>query len=148
MAFAGCFLLNPFTTGNPFLGSKLLGFSIGRGSGTPKGLKMPGGSCACSYWLLATCWLPVPVVEPVVLHQLCQWAYCVPQRQQQIAVCVVCRIAAIDGSSVRKHVVQTNPPAAPMAAPSVRTPTSHPRPASHFHVLWLHIYHSYISFMF
>ena len=30
--------LNPFTTGNPFLGTKLLGFSIGRGSGALKGL--------------------------------------------------------------------------------------------------------------
>ena len=26
-------LVNPFTTGNPFLGTKLLGVSIGRGSG-------------------------------------------------------------------------------------------------------------------
>ena len=26
-------ILNPFATGNPFLGTKLLGFSIGRGSG-------------------------------------------------------------------------------------------------------------------
>ena len=25
-------MVNPFTTGNPFLGTKLLGFSIGRGS--------------------------------------------------------------------------------------------------------------------
>ena len=32
--------LNPFTTGNPFLGTKLLGFSIGRGSGTLKGLTL------------------------------------------------------------------------------------------------------------
>ena len=31
--------LNPFTTGNPFLGTKLLGFSIGRGSGALKGLR-------------------------------------------------------------------------------------------------------------
>ena len=31
--------LNPFTTGNPFLGGKLLGFSIGRGSGALKGLR-------------------------------------------------------------------------------------------------------------
>ena len=30
--------LNPFTTGNPFLGTKLLGFSIWRGSGALKGL--------------------------------------------------------------------------------------------------------------
>ena len=30
--------LNPFTTGNPFWGTKLLGFSIGRGSGALKGL--------------------------------------------------------------------------------------------------------------
>ena len=30
--------LNPFTTGNPFLGTKLLGFSRGRGSGALKGL--------------------------------------------------------------------------------------------------------------
>ena len=29
-------LLNPFTTGIPFLGTKLLRFSIGRGSGAPK----------------------------------------------------------------------------------------------------------------
>ena len=29
-----CF--NPFTTGNPFLGTKLLGYSIGRGSGALK----------------------------------------------------------------------------------------------------------------
>ena len=28
----------PFTTGNPFWGTKLLGFSIGRGSGALKGL--------------------------------------------------------------------------------------------------------------
>ena len=34
-----CFLLNPFTTGNPFLGTKLLGFSVGRGSGVLKGLR-------------------------------------------------------------------------------------------------------------
>ena len=32
--------LNPFTTGNPFLGTKLLGFSIGRGSGALKGLNI------------------------------------------------------------------------------------------------------------
>ena len=30
--------LNPFTTGNPFLGTKLLGFSMGKGSGALKGL--------------------------------------------------------------------------------------------------------------
>ena len=30
--------LNPFTTGNPFWGTKSLGFSIGRGSGALKGL--------------------------------------------------------------------------------------------------------------
>ena len=30
--------LNPFTTGNPFLGTKLLGFSMGRGLGAVKGL--------------------------------------------------------------------------------------------------------------
>ena len=30
--------LNPFTTGNPFLGTKLPGFSVGRGSGAVKGL--------------------------------------------------------------------------------------------------------------
>ena len=29
--------VNPFTTGNPFLGTKLLGFNIGRGSGALKG---------------------------------------------------------------------------------------------------------------
>ena len=34
-----CGRLNPFTTGNPFLGTKLLGFSIGRGSGALKGLR-------------------------------------------------------------------------------------------------------------
>ena len=32
---------NPFATGNPFLGTKLLGFSIGRGSGALKGLTNP-----------------------------------------------------------------------------------------------------------
>ena len=31
--------VNPFTTGNPFWGTKLLGFSIGRGSGALKGLR-------------------------------------------------------------------------------------------------------------
>ena len=31
--------INPFTTGNPFLGTKLVGFSIGRDSGTLKGLR-------------------------------------------------------------------------------------------------------------
>ena len=31
-------LLNPFTTGNPFLGTKLLGISIGRGLGALKEL--------------------------------------------------------------------------------------------------------------
>ena len=30
----------PFTTGNPFLGTNLLGFSIGRGSGALKGLSL------------------------------------------------------------------------------------------------------------
>ena len=34
---------NPFTTGNPFLGTKLLGSSIGRGSGALKGLSPPEG---------------------------------------------------------------------------------------------------------
>ena len=29
--------INSQTTGNPFLGTKLLGFSIGRGLGAPKG---------------------------------------------------------------------------------------------------------------
>ena len=33
--------LEPFTTGNPFLGTKLLGFSIGKGSGVLKGLSSP-----------------------------------------------------------------------------------------------------------
>ena len=33
--------VNPFTTGNPFLGTKLLEFSIGRGSGALKGLTVP-----------------------------------------------------------------------------------------------------------
>ena len=32
--------LNPFTTGNPFLRTKLLRFSIGRGSGALKGLEV------------------------------------------------------------------------------------------------------------
>ena len=36
--------LNPFTTGKPFLGTKLLGFSIGRGSGALKGLSFGAGS--------------------------------------------------------------------------------------------------------
>ena len=31
--------LNPFATGNPFLGTTLLGFSIGRGLGALKGLR-------------------------------------------------------------------------------------------------------------
>ena len=31
--------LNPFTTGNPFLGTKLLGFSTSRGLGGLKGLR-------------------------------------------------------------------------------------------------------------
>ena len=35
--------LNAFTTGNPFLGTKLLGFSIGRGSGALKGVKSRAG---------------------------------------------------------------------------------------------------------
>ena len=34
-------MLNPFTTGNPFLETKLLGFSIGRGLGALKGLRSP-----------------------------------------------------------------------------------------------------------
>ena len=33
--------LYPFTTGNPFLGTKLLAYSIGRGSGALKGLSSP-----------------------------------------------------------------------------------------------------------
>ena len=36
-------LINPFTTGNPFLGTKLLGFSMGRGSGALKGLSKKRG---------------------------------------------------------------------------------------------------------
>ena len=38
MTFQGLWL-NAFTTGNPFLGTKLLGFSTGRGSGALKGLR-------------------------------------------------------------------------------------------------------------
>ena len=34
-----CSAINPFTTGNPFLGTKLLELSLGRGSGALKGLK-------------------------------------------------------------------------------------------------------------
>ena len=34
--------INPFTTGNPFLGTKLLAFRIGRGSGALKGLTAGG----------------------------------------------------------------------------------------------------------
>ena len=39
--------VNPFTTGNPFLGTKLLGFSIGRGSGALKGLRWTGIRTIC-----------------------------------------------------------------------------------------------------
>ena len=49
--------INPFTTGNPFLGAKLLGFSIGRGSGALKGLRAVTSACpACTkrYILPAT----------------------------------------------------------------------------------------------
>ena len=35
------FWVNPFTTGNPFLATILLEFSIGRGSGALKGLTGP-----------------------------------------------------------------------------------------------------------
>ena len=41
--FLGGSCLKPFTTGNPFLGTKLLGFSIGRGSGALKGLSLQPG---------------------------------------------------------------------------------------------------------
>ena len=34
--------INPFTTGNPLLGTKSLGFSMGRGSGALKGLTQSG----------------------------------------------------------------------------------------------------------
>ena len=40
--------LNPFTTGNPILGTKLLGFSIGRGSGALKGLTFHHWECSCA----------------------------------------------------------------------------------------------------
>ena len=36
--------VNPFTTGNPILGTRLLGFSIGRGSGA---LKRPSSEFCC-----------------------------------------------------------------------------------------------------
>ena len=39
--FLHVLIYNPFTTGNPFWGAKLLGFSIGRGSGALKGLTSP-----------------------------------------------------------------------------------------------------------
>ena len=43
----------PFTTGNPFLGTKLLGYSIGRGSGSLKGssteLSLRGSGHPLSY---------------------------------------------------------------------------------------------------
>ena len=42
-------LINPCTTGNPFLGTKLLGFSVGRGSGALKGLR--GTPTGISYGL-------------------------------------------------------------------------------------------------
>ena len=35
-------VINPFTTGNPFLGTLSLGFSIGRGSGALKGFTQHG----------------------------------------------------------------------------------------------------------
>ena len=38
--FTYVLLFNPFTTGNPFLGTKLLGLSIWRGSGALKGLRI------------------------------------------------------------------------------------------------------------
>ena len=41
LQISGSTQLNPFTTGNSFLGTKLLGFSMGRGSGALKGLKDP-----------------------------------------------------------------------------------------------------------
>ena len=41
LRFPSIWELNPFTTGNPFLGAKLLGFSIGRGSGALKGSPTP-----------------------------------------------------------------------------------------------------------
>ena len=44
-------VLNPFTTGNPFLGTKLLGFSIGRGSGALKGLRNPRPSKFHSFFV-------------------------------------------------------------------------------------------------
>ena len=38
----GAVCFNPFTTENPFLGTKLLGFNVGRGSGALKGLTGSG----------------------------------------------------------------------------------------------------------
>ena len=40
--------VNPFTTGNPFLGTKLLRFSIGRGSGALKGLSRLPSQMFCT----------------------------------------------------------------------------------------------------
>ena len=49
--------VNPFTTGNPFLGKKLLGFNIGRGSGALQGLRSPEiqFSFSCQKVLLTCC---------------------------------------------------------------------------------------------
>ena len=52
-----------FTTGSPFLGTKLLRFSMGRGSGAPKGLirigPYVGTSCQAGRRLLGQDWLLV-----------------------------------------------------------------------------------------
>ena len=42
--------VNLFTTGNPFWGTKTLGFSIGRGSGALKGLRLTV-TLAHHFWL-------------------------------------------------------------------------------------------------
>ena len=50
--------INPFTTGNPFLGTKLLGFSIGRGSGALKGLRVVKSACRSYALYLYDCNAP------------------------------------------------------------------------------------------
>ena len=67
-------LLKPFTNGNPFLGTKLLGLSIGRGSGALKGLtqnrRNEYHSCFAILYLVGFLGIPRPWLSSSQKHLL------------------------------------------------------------------------------
>ena len=64
-------VFNPFTTGNPFLGTKLLGFSVWRGSGALKGLILGVGRSGTFFFRKCLQSLPYPLFLGFPVNGIC-----------------------------------------------------------------------------